>query len=110
LTLLLNDDFIAIAIIPKPTLKLSSFMSSYQLYAEKVYTGNSVLNNQLISVENGFISSMESSGFVEGALRIQNISAGLFDVFILLKKQMKKPLMIFMRQVKLWEQHTFCPH
>lgn len=57
-------------------------MSSYQIFAEKVYTGNSVLTHQLISIENGVISSLTSSAFVEGALKVQNICAGLFDAHI----------------------------
>lgn len=57
-------------------------MSSYQIFAEKVYTGNSILTGQLISVENGVISSLTSSSFVEGAVKVQNISAGFFDTHI----------------------------
>jgi N-acetylglucosamine-6-phosphate deacetylase len=57
-------------------------MSSYQIYAQKVYTGTALLSNQLISTENGFITSIEPSEFAEGALKVRNICAGLFDAHI----------------------------
>lgn len=57
-------------------------MSSYQIFAEKVYTGSEILLNQLISVENGTISAIEASSSVPGARNVSNISAGLFDIHI----------------------------
>lgn len=55
---------------------------SYQIFADKVYTGHSVLKNQLITIENGKISAIEPSEKIQGIKHVQNICAGLIDVHI----------------------------
>jgi N-acetylglucosamine-6-phosphate deacetylase len=55
---------------------------SVQLFAEKVYTGNSVLENQLIQVLDGKISSMEFAVPDPEVTKVANLSAGFFDSHI----------------------------
>lgn len=55
---------------------------SYQIFADKVYTGHSLLTSQIITIENGKISAIEPSEKIQGVKHVQNICAGLFDVHI----------------------------
>ena len=55
---------------------------SNQIFAEKVYTGQEVLLNQIITIENGVIAGIEPSSYDLGLNHVQNISAGLFDIHI----------------------------
>ncbi|KAA6439738.1 N-acetylglucosamine-6-phosphate deacetylase [Dyadobacter flavalbus] len=55
---------------------------SAQIFAEKVYTGNSVLENQLIQVLDGKISAMESAVSDPEITKVANLSAGFFDSHI----------------------------
>lgn len=55
---------------------------SYQIFGDKVYTGHSLLTNQLITIENGKISAIEPSEKIQGIRHFQNICAGLIDIHI----------------------------
>lgn len=55
---------------------------SIQLFAENLYTGTGLLNNQLITVNNGKIESIEASTPQEGVRFVKNLAAGLFDCHI----------------------------
>jgi N-acetylglucosamine-6-phosphate deacetylase len=52
------------------------------LFAETVFTGTDVLNNQLITIEDGKISNIETSFFTSGIRQGATLSAGLFDSHI----------------------------
>lgn len=52
------------------------------LFAEKVFTGNSVLEDQLITLEDGKIKNIERSYFASGITKVGNLSAGFFDSHI----------------------------
>lgn len=55
---------------------------STQFFAEKVYTGQEVLFNQIVVVENGKISDIQSGTPRTGMPYFANVSAGLFDSHI----------------------------
>ncbi len=55
---------------------------SYQIFGDKVYTGHTLLTNQLITIENGKISAIEPSEKIQGIRHFQNICAGLIDIHI----------------------------
>lgn len=55
---------------------------SVQLFAEKVYTGSRVLENQLIQVLDGKITAMEQAVPDAETTKVANLSAGFFDSHI----------------------------
>jgi N-acetylglucosamine-6-phosphate deacetylase len=55
---------------------------SHQIFADKVYTGHSLLANQCITIENGLITAIETAERLQGVKPVANICAGLFDIHI----------------------------
>ncbi|MGZ3755981.1 MAG: N-acetylglucosamine-6-phosphate deacetylase [Mucilaginibacter sp.] len=53
-----------------------------QLFAEKVYTAGTVLENQLIHCFNGKITKIESTDPPSSIRRVENLSAGFIDIHI----------------------------
>ncbi|MEO6284013.1 MAG: N-acetylglucosamine-6-phosphate deacetylase [Dyadobacter sp.] len=52
---------------------------SIQLFAERVFTGTKVLENQLITIQNGKIAGLESAKPDPGITKVANLAPGLFD-------------------------------
>jgi len=53
-----------------------------KLFARKVYTGKEVLEDQLITIENGKITTIENSYYFPEIKSVNNLAAGLFDSHI----------------------------
>lgn len=52
------------------------------LFAKKLYTGTTVLENQVISIENSKISTIRTGQPEEGHRSFENLAPGLFDIHI----------------------------
>jgi N-acetylglucosamine-6-phosphate deacetylase len=53
-----------------------------QIFSEKVYTGSTVLYNQLLQIENGFIKKIENGKPSENTTIVENLCAGFIDLQI----------------------------
>lgn len=53
-----------------------------KLFAKNVYTGNEILKDQLITVENGKINAISHSAYSPEVKIVNNLAAGFFDSHI----------------------------
>jgi N-acetylglucosamine-6-phosphate deacetylase len=54
----------------------------HQLFAENLFTGREVLRNQLLTIEQGVVRSIQPAFLPEGGKQVRNLAPGFFDIHI----------------------------